>query len=210
MTTHKPVIGVVGGIGSGKSFVAAELARRGGYLISGDALGHEGLRQPEIKAQVIARWGTAVLDALGEVDRRKLAAIVFDDAEELRALEAVQFPYIGRRIRHEIFSAEADASSRFIVLDAAVLLEASWPCDHILFVEAPRAVRLERLRTRRAWTEAELDAREAAQLSLERKRQAADAVIDNGGTAAALARQVDEILSDWGLQPPSRPLEWGS
>src|SRR5438874_2223047 len=72
----KPVIGVIGGIGSGKSVVAAELAKHGGHLISGDRLGHEALRQPSIKAQIAARWGSAAVDAAGEVDRKRLAVIV--------------------------------------------------------------------------------------------------------------------------------------
>lgn len=209
MSAKKPVIGVVGGIGSGKSFVAAELARRGGYLISGDALGHEGLRRPEIKAAVIARWGTHLLSDAGDVDRRQLAGIVFKGAQELRALEAIQFPYIGRRIREEIEKAQADPSIVFVVLDAAVLLEAGWgsECDHLIFVDAPRPVRLERLRTRRAWTEDELVSREAAQMPLAEKRRRADAVIDNAGGAEELGQQVDEILAKWHLHREDASLE---
>src|SRR5262245_2345367 len=84
-----PVIGLIGGIGSGKSRVAAEFACRGGRVISGDELGHEALRQPGIKEQVVRRWGPEVLNEKDDVDRRKLGAIVFADAAQRKALEAL-------------------------------------------------------------------------------------------------------------------------
>src|SRR4051812_21976746 len=96
------VIALVGGIGSGKSAVAAELARRGAVVISGDAAGHEALRQPEVKAAVLRRWGEQVLDGSGAVDRKKLAAIVFADPTERKALEQVVHPWIGRRLKEEV------------------------------------------------------------------------------------------------------------
>src|SRR4051794_17935282 len=122
----KPVVGLIGGIGSGKSRVAAEFARRGARVIAGDQLGHEALRQPDVKARVVQRWGPNVLDAAGEVERRKLAAIVFADDAELRALEAIVFPWIESRIAEEIAKTRQDAAVALILLDAAVLLEAGW------------------------------------------------------------------------------------
>src|SRR5688572_19081845 len=88
----KPILGVVGGIGSGKSFVAAELTRYGGRLIDADALGHEALRDDAIKKQVVARWGKDVLGADGEIQRRPLGRLVFANPAELKALEAMVFP----------------------------------------------------------------------------------------------------------------------
>ncbi len=199
--TRKPIIGIIGSIGAGKSVVAAELARLGGFLISADALGHEGLRDAAVKSQVRARFGDAVIKPDGEVDRRKLAAIVFGDANELRALEAIQFPFIGTRVREEVAKGEADPAIRFIVLDAAVLLEAGWKerCDRILFVDAPRDVRLERLRKNRHWTVEELDNRERSQLPHDEKRAAADAALVNAGSVAEAAEKVRERLRSWNL-----------
>jgi dephospho-CoA kinase len=199
----KPIIGIIGSIGAGKSVVAAEMAKRGGYLITADALGHEGLRQPAVKEKLLARWGNIIFKADGDVDRRILGGIVFADAAELRALEAIQFPYIGDRVREEIAKGEAAPAIRFIALDAAVLLEAGWKnaCDHILFVDAPRTIRLERLRQNRNWTESELDNRERSQLSLEKKRQACDATLVNAGSVADAAAQVRDILRTWNLLP---------
>src|ERR1700674_5189609 len=92
-----PVIGLVGGIGSGKSRVSAALARRGGRVIAGDAAGHEALRQPALKEKIVARWGPGVLDGDGNVDRGKLGAVVFADPAARRELEAIVQPWIGER-----------------------------------------------------------------------------------------------------------------
>src|SRR4051812_7656142 len=116
----KPIIGLIGGMGSGKSTVAAAFARRGGRLISGDQLGHEALRQPEVHDQLVRRWGLDVLDADGQVSRPKVAARVFADNAQRRALEAMVFPWIERRFREEIARANADPQVVFVVLDAAI------------------------------------------------------------------------------------------
>src|SRR5437763_12800469 len=142
-----PVVGLVGGIGSGKSEVAAALARRGGCLVAGDPLGHAALRQPSVRQQVVDRWGPDLLGADGEIDRTKLGAVVFADADERAALEAIVHPWISRRLREQLIAAKADPNCRFVVLDAAVMLEAGWrtACDVVVYVDAPRAVRLRRV-----------------------------------------------------------------
>ena len=124
----KPVIGLIGGIGSGKSLVAATFARRGARVISGDELGHEApAAAGDPCRSVVQRWGPEVLDEQGRIDRRRLGAIVFADPSERRALEAMVFPWIERRIREEIDDARKRTGQvRLIVLDAAVMLEAGW------------------------------------------------------------------------------------
>jgi hypothetical protein len=82
----KPVLGLIGGIGSGKSLVATEFAHHGGAIVSGDHLGHKALQRQEVLDQVVKRWGESVLGTEGEIDRRKLGALVFADIGELRAL----------------------------------------------------------------------------------------------------------------------------
>jgi dephospho-CoA kinase len=199
--TPQPVIGLLGGVGSGKSAVAAELARHGGWVINADQFGHEALRQPEIRRQVVARFGPDILAEDGAVDRKKLGAKVFADVAELRALEAIVFPFIGRRIREEIEAARSRDGVRFIVLDAAVMLEAGWSgvCDKLVFVNAPRAVRLERVRKKRGWSEADLQARESLQMPLDEKRRRADVVLDNATTLDALTPQAAALVRQWGL-----------
>src|SRR5262249_61845960 len=82
--TQIPVIGLIGGMGSGKSRVAQELAKRGGRIIAGDPLGHEALRDPQVVERLVARWGRGILDAAGNVDRSRVSAIVFKDVGERR------------------------------------------------------------------------------------------------------------------------------
>jgi len=197
----KPVIGLLGGIGSGKSQVAAALVRRGGRVINADELGHEALRQPDIVRQIVDHWGRDLLDEKGAVVRRRLGAIVFADERQRHRLEALVHPYIGRRIVEEIHKAEVGPEARFIVLDAAVMLEAGWSdvCDRLVFIDVPRAVRLDRLLRQRGWSAAELEAREKAQLPLTEKAACADHVLDNSASLERLQTQVDDLLRHWGL-----------
>src|SRR5262245_57484192 len=208
-THHSPkVIGLIGGIGSGKSQVARVFAERAGArVISGDALGHEALRQPEVRDQVVRRWGDAVLDAGGAVDRKKLGGIVFASPSELRALEAVVHPWITWRIREELASARRDGVP-FVVLDAALLFEAGWAglCDAVVFVDVPREARLERVVRQRGWTKEEVEARERAQMPLTEKARMAHDTLDNSGTLDDLRRQVDALLARWAVPRP-RPDE---
>jgi dephospho-CoA kinase len=202
----KPVIGLIGGIGSGKSTVAAAFARRGARVINADALGHEALRQPEVMRQLVERWGPQVLDEGGEVSRRKVAAVVFakspEGRAELRALESIVFPWIGRRIGEEIAAARSDGRARFVVLDAAVMLESGWSraCDRIVYVHAPREARLRRL-AGRGWSAREVEEREGAQLCLTEKVTRADDAVDNSGSPEEVQCQVDALLARWGLYP---------
>ncbi len=198
----KPVIGLVGGIGAGKSFVAEALAKRGGRIVAGDPLGHEALEQPEIKARVLEVWGErGIVAADGRIDRKALGRIVFPSPVERSRLEHLTHPFIERRILDEIATARAIADVRFVVLDAAILLEAEWdgPCDKLIYVDAPRPVRLARVKAQRAWTEADLAAREAVQMPAERKKGLADAVVENGGPPADTLTQVDSLLKAWNL-----------
>src|SRR5436190_13564636 len=113
----KPVIGLVGAIGAGKSTAAKCFALRGGHPIDADALGHEALRQPEIVAALVKRWGEPIRKPDGTLDRREIARIVFADPEQRNALEATVFPYIEERTRKMIEEAQANRGGEFVVLD---------------------------------------------------------------------------------------------
>ena len=151
-----------------------------------------------------------MLAADGEIDRPRLAAIVFADPTELKALESITHPWIRGCIRTELEAARRDPSVPLIVLDAAIMLEAGWDevCDRLVFIDAPRSVRLERLARQRGWTEKEVDARERAQLPLTEKVIRADHVLENSASLEHLNRQVDDLLHLWGLaraSPGSEP-----
>ncbi len=199
----KPVIGLVGAIGAGKTTVARCFADRGGFVIDADALGHEALRQPPIIAQLVGRWGESVRKPDGSLDRRAIGRIVFGNADERNALEVVVFPYIGERCVEEIARSMSDPAVRFVVLDAAVLFEAGWDAnaDRVVYVDAPREVRLARLAARSGWTAADLTAREAAQWPADRKKAHADAVVVNDADVARLQEQVDRLLKLWKIDP---------
>ena len=199
----KPVIGLVGGIGAGKSTAARLLTDRGGVMIDADAIGHDALEQADVRQSVLRQWGDRanLLRPDGRIDRRALGRLVFENSADRRALEGLVFPYIRERTVSAIAAAQADPAARFVVLDAAVMLEAGWDgvCDKVVYVDAPRPVRLARVAARSRWTDADLTAREAAQWPAERKRAAADAVVVNDADPDSLGRQLDELFRTWGI-----------
>jgi dephospho-CoA kinase len=199
MTPPKPVLGLIGGIGAGKTAAAGCLAARGGLVIDCDKLGHVALEQPEVKAKLRARWGGGVFHPDGSVSRKAVAGVVFDTPDERKWLESVVFPAIGRMADERIAEANADPAVRFSVLDAAVLLEAGWKdrCDRILYIDAPRELRLQRLVARSGWESAELTSREAAQWPAEEKVRHADAVVTNDAGLSELQQRIDRVLNDW-------------
>jgi dephospho-CoA kinase len=194
-----PVIGIVGGIGSGKSLVADALVGFGGYLIRADVIGHDALREPDIRARIVERWGDGVLNAQGEIDRRAVARLVFADSAELRALESIVHPIIEKKIREEIARARANLDVKCIILDAAILFEAGWhqASDKVLFVDAPLPIRLARLKQKRGWTEEEVARREKMQMPIEEKQRRADAIIVNDAEPEKVVRQVQDALVRW-------------
>lgn len=191
------IIGLLGGVASGKSFVAEELQKLGAARLDADRVGHEVLLLPEVIAQLKARWGEKVIKPDGSVSRSAVAAIVFartpEGREELKFLESITHPLIGVRLREEAQRLAA-AGKRYLVLDAPVMLKAGWDslCDVILYVDAPHEVRMQRALAR-GWTKVEFAAREAAQESLETKRRRADRIVENGGKTAETA----ERLAQW-------------
>jgi dephospho-CoA kinase len=194
------VVGLVGGIGSGKSEVAKAFARYGATVISGDEAGHFVLKDEAIRTKVREHWGPGVFDADGEVARSKLAAIVFADERERKKLEELVFPGIARILNDQVVKARHDPKVSLIVVDAAVMLEAGWDqvCDRILYVDASREERLMRLKAR-GWTELDLVRREKAQWPLDQKRQHADAILENSGAREELDLRVKKLIQDWGI-----------
>lgn len=202
MTHHQlafglPVVGLVGGVACGKSEVARLLAERGAAILDADRAGHAVLRQPEVLAAATTRWGKETLDAEGQIDRRALGQIVFSEngKPDRDFLEQLTHPRIGRLLEQQARE-HARSGGKLAVLDAPLLLEAAWDkfCSSIVFVDAPRPLRLARAR-QRGWSEEEFCRREMAQLPVDQKRRRADLVIDNSGSLDDLRLQVEAAWS---------------
>ncbi|MCP3904951.1 MAG: dephospho-CoA kinase [Planctomycetes bacterium] len=196
MLNHRPVIGLTGGIGSGKSTVGRMLIERGCVVSDSDRDGRAALRDETIRDTLVAWWGEAILDDAGEVDRRAVGRIVFVDPDERRRLEALTHPWIERR-RLETFGA-AGAEKTAFVIDAPLLIEAGLDrmCDAVIFVDCDAATRLERVTVSRGWDRVELLRREDCQLPLDVKQQRADYVLKNDGDLGRLEAQVETVLAE--------------
>ena len=190
-----PVIGLVGGIGSGKSAVAGLLRELGCLVCDSDELVRAQYDDPIIRAQLQGWWGPGILDERGGVDRSAVSAIVFRDPAERVRLEGLLHPRVEAE-RRRIF-ASARAGTPALVIDAPLLLEAGLDasCDAVWFVEAPEALRRARVMGSRGWSADELARREAVQWSLDRKRAAAHHVLRNDGDPASLREQVRQALA---------------
>jgi len=198
------IIGLTGNIAAGKSAVAARLAALGAHLVDADLLAREAVApgSPALAA-IVERWGPAMLTTTGALDRAALRQIVFSDAAERAALDAIVHPEVARRRVTAVAAAEA-AGAELVVCDIPLLFEAGLEdsVDAIVLVDAPEAVRRERLIRDRSLSPAEADAMIAAQMPSDLKRARADYVIENTGTREALAAQVDALWQT--LDPRSR------
>ena len=189
------VLGLAGGIGAGKSEVAREFARRGCVVIDSDSEAKAVLDRPEVRDEVRRWWGDRVIGADGRVDRAAVASIVFEDESQRRRLESLVHPLVRAR-RAELVREAVSRGAEVVVVDAPLLFEAGVDaeCDAVVFVDAPREVRLERVRASRGWDEAEVDRREHAQMPLEEKRRRSRYGIVNAGGLADLGPQVEGVL----------------
>lgn len=187
-TPQKPVIGLTGGIASGKSTVARLLRELGVAVIDADQLarevvakGTDGLRE------IIDTFGAGVLDSAGDLDRAKLGQIVFDDPSARQKLNAITHPRIGRLSAERIADAQ-NGPSPYVVYEAALLVETGIHrgFSALIVVAASTEVQLARSMARDALDEAAARARLAAQLPLSAKVEAADYVITNDGDLEAL------------------------
>ena len=192
------VIGLVGGIGSGKSTVARAFADLGCVVSDSDKAGAEALRKPEVVKKLVEWWGDGILDDSGAVDRKKVASIVFMDSDARNKLEGLVHPLIHEQRRAMIELSRSQGDIRAVIVDAPLLFEAGVDseCDAVVFVQTPKRIRAQRVQETRGWDEMELDRREKAQLGLEHKRERADYVVANGGSVDELPAQVTRILDE--------------
>ena len=194
----KPVIGIVGGIASGKSTVAAEFVKLGCAVVDADAIAHDVLDTDSIRGEIARRFGAGILDADGRIDRKKLAAVVFSDSRKVALLNRVIHPHVLRRTEELIAQYRRDDHVKAVVLDMPLLMEVGWEnhCDRVVFVYCSWQERLERARKAGSVSETEIKIREKFQISLDTKARLADNTIDNNSGFSALVRQITNIFSD--------------
>jgi dephospho-CoA kinase len=189
------VVGICGLPAGGKSAVAGMLQTLGAVWINADTIAHEVLERPEVKTQVVRRFGTAICRSDGKIDRPRLAAIVFGDDASSRAalkyLESVVHPQTQDRMIEEI-AAAVRSGAPVIVLDVPLLLESEWDlwCDEVWYVDTAEATRLTAA-ANRGWTAEALNRRAARQLDGDEKRRRSTRTIDNHGSLEHLKFQIE-------------------
>lgn len=199
---YPPVVGLLGGIASGKSFVSRLLADLGCLVISADELVAECYRDPAVIQTLRAWWGPDILKPDGTPDRSAIAKIIFSDPGQRRRLEALLHPRVIAR-RREIMAAARPAPRAF-VWDVPLLVETDQhrDCDALLFIDTPLDVRQHRAAAR-GWNPDELLRREQAQLPLSHKKNLATHVLPGTLPAPDLKARLEQLLAS--LTPPSLP-----
>lgn len=190
------VVGLTGGIGSGKSTVAAFFKQQGAEVVDADQIAREVVEpgRPALEA-IIKAFGRDVLQSNGRLDRARLAAIVFKDVAARERLEAITHPPIRQRLLEEVEARRARPG--LLVLDIPLLYERPRieAVDAVVVVWVDAATQLERLLARGGLDEEAARARIAVQMPLDEKKARADHVIDNSGSREATRRQVDALVN---------------
>jgi dephospho-CoA kinase len=187
------LVGLTGGIGSGKSTVAGMLGKRGAVILDADVYARVAI-EPGTPAyeRVVGRFGPSIVDPGGEIDRAKLASVVFRDPDSLRDLEAIVHPEV-RRMTADALEARSGTDEIVVVMNPLLIEMGDHErCDVLVVVTAGPETRIARL-TARGMQGADARARLAVQMSIERKIALADVVVDNEGSLEELERQVDEL-----------------
>ncbi|MFC1977765.1 dephospho-CoA kinase [Chloroflexota bacterium] len=189
------VIGLTGGIGSGKSTVSQCLAELGAVVLDADKVGHEAFK-PDTEAwrEVVAAFGRQIIAPGGEIDRKKLGEIVFSQPESLSRLNQIMHPRMYDMMKVQIEEYRRQGAD-VVVLEAAVLIEANWTSlvDEVWVTVAREAAVLERLKQQRGLAEEQTLARIRSQLSAEERAKHADVVINNDGDLDEMKSKVKEL-----------------
>ena len=193
----KPIIGILGGICSGKSTVAREFAKLGCKVIDADKIAHELLDRKAIKEKITKLFGKGILDSEGNIEHKKLAGVVFNDSDKLSLLNEIIHPLVLKRVEELIDKYNGQNQVKAIVLDMPLLAEIGWTewCDKLIFVNCRQKIRAERTK-KLDFDKNQLKIRENFQISLDKKRGLADNTVENNSDFSAMVRQVADIFSE--------------
>ena len=194
--TRPFVLGIGGGLASGKSTVARLLARRGARTVDADRIGHQILTRPRVKQSLVEAFGKHILDNSGRISRPRLAEEVFGNPDKLERLDRIVHPPLLDEIRAQVDRLKREDDVLMVVIDAALLIE--WQlhrelCDAVVFVDAPVDVRRRRAVSGRQMRPEQFDKRAQAQLPEETQRQQADYLLDNTASLAKLEKEVEKL-----------------
>ncbi len=195
------IVGLIGGIASGKSRIAELFQTWGAVVLDADRIGHQILQDPAVKQAIQQRWGNTVFSSTDEVDRKQLARIVFQSGpvgeSSLNELERLVHPGIKSEIMRQLEIARKQGCT-VVILDAPLLIEAGWDtlCNEILYIDAPRHKRLERA-IQRGWSEEDFDRRERSQTPLDIKCRKSTRVLDNSGEWTRTVFAARELWENW-------------
>ena len=189
------VIGLTGSIGTGKSEAARQLEALGASIISADQVGHEAYTpNTEAWEQVVAAFGDDILQDDGEIDRRKLGAVVFSDPGQLEKLNQIMHPRMARMVADRIEELR-DQGAEVVVVEAALLFEAGWDSlvEEVWVTDSTEQVVIERLKQRNGMSEEEARKRISSQMGRTERLERSDYVIENSGDMPTLGNTIKEL-----------------
>jgi len=193
----KPIIGIAGGIGSGKTFVASLFGELGGLVISSDEQVHLAYQRDDVRARLRQWWGDAIFAADGSLDRRAIARLIFSDPAQKQRLERYIHPIVNAQRTQIMALAAKNHGVRAYIWDIPLLFEVGLnrDCDAVVFVDTPLADRQRRVHASRGWAPEELARRENFQMPLDKKRFTSHYIVNNGGTADVVREQARDVFS---------------
>lgn len=197
MIRTRPIIGLTGAPGSGKSTVAQQFAQLGCAVINADQLNHEVLARPEVIEQLVGWWGSRITDEAGQIARHAVGRIVFDDLDQLKRLTDLVHPLVIEREKQLLETYQRQGQAPAIVLDVPLLFEVGqdrW-CDAVVFVSAEEPIRLARVAGQRGWAAAQLKKVENSQIALDTKAKNADYSVYNNSDIPSVRVQVERIFT---------------
>jgi dephospho-CoA kinase len=197
MFAGKPIIGIAGGIGSGKSSIARLFGELGGAVLDADAQVRMVYENPAVRQTLRQWWGDGVLNPDGSINRSAVAQMIFSDPQQRRRLEQLIHPLVGVARQRGMEKSAINPLCLAFIWDTPLLFEVglNGECDAVVFVDAPREIRLKRVAAGRGWDEAELIRRENLQLPLYKKREISDYVIENAADVGTARSQVRDVFS---------------
>ncbi len=197
------VLGLTGGIGTGKSEAARCMVGLGAELIDADVVGHEAYRpHAEAWSRVVDAFGHDILGPDNEIDRRALGAIVFSDPEQLKRLNGIMHPLMAGMVQEKIDAFREDGA-QVVVVEAALLFEAGWDSlvEEVWVTDSPEEAVIRRLSQRNGMSAEEAHRRVSSQMNREERLERADIVIDNSSDMEAMRTAIHEL---WGTRVKER------